>query len=215
MIEKHPIGIFGGTFDPIHYGHTKIAEVLIQSLDLQEMLFIPNKKPMYRKHPAASAEDRLAMVRLATSKNPKFIVNDLELHRPGPTYSIDTITTLRERMPNQPLCLILGTDVFSKMNSWHNWKAIPSLVHLVIINRPKVTLPHEPWLSDLLKEREITDSKKLQSAPGGYIFQHELKPMLISATEIREKLNTGDDVSAEIDPDVLRYIKQHHLYETC
>lgn len=209
---KHPIGILGGTFDPIHYGHTKIAEDLIRVLELQEMLFIPNREPHYREKPIANAKHRLAMVRIATAKNPKFIVNDIEIQRPGPTYSIDTITTLRERIPNQPLCLILGADVFSRMNQWYNWESIPSDVHLVIINRSNTVLPSQPWIQTLLKEREINDSKKLQTKPGGYILRYEIDPLPISATDIRKKLSAGEDVSQQIDPDVLRYIQQHHLY---
>ena len=213
-MDKHPIGLFGGTFDPIHLGHIKIAENLIDALELQAMHFIPNKDPMHRHQPEASAKHRMAMVKIATAKNPKFIVNDVEIRRPGPTYTIDTITNIRKQIPDQPLCLILGKDAFTMMHTWCHWKSIPELVHLVIINRPGVPLSYEPWMKNLLQEREVHDVRKLRSKPGGYILQYEIEPLRISATEIRKKLSKSEDSSEELLPEVLRYIQQHHLYNS-
>lgn len=211
-MNKHPIGLLGGTFDPIHCGHLAIAEKLIDKLDLQEILFIPNKNPMHRDKPDANATHRLAMTRIATARYPKFIVSDVEINRQGPTYSIDTITAIREQIPKQPLCLILGEDVFASMHQWQKWEKIPDLVHLIIINRPGVTHPYDPDIQTLLDTREMHDIAALTHKPGGYIMQHLIDPLSISATEIRKKLKTGEDVSQEVPPEVLRYIKQHHLY---
>jgi len=210
--EKHPIGLFGGTFDPIHKGHIKIAAQLITDLRLHSIQFIPNKDPMYREKPIADAKHRLAMIRIATMRNPQMIVNDIEIQRPGPTYSIDTIINIRQKIPEQPLCLILGKDSFAQMNTWKSWKDIPNLIHLIIINRPDTPLSYEPWMKKLLKAYEICDSRKLCFSPGGYILQYEIEPMLISATEIRRKLKNAEDTSNELSAEVLRYIQQHHLY---
>jgi len=209
---KHPIGLFGGTFDPIHKGHITIAKALIEALELQGMQFIPNKDPMHRNQPIASVEHRLNMVRIATAKNTKFIVNDVEILRPGPTYTIDTLTRIREKIPKQPLCLILGKDVFASMNTWRQWEMIPTLVHLVIINRLGVPLSYEPWMKTLLEEHETDDIRQLCSKPGGYLLQHEIEPLMISATEIRKKLKAHQSVADAVMPEVLRYIEQHNLY---
>lgn len=209
---KHPIGLFGGTFDPIHKGHIKIAEQLMAALELQGMQFIPNKEPMHRDQPAASAEHRLAMVRIATAKNPKFIVNDVEIKRPGPTYTIDTISRIREQIPEQPLCLILGTDVFAKMNTWHEFERIIELVHIVVINRPGVSLSYEPWMKTLIQEHQTSNLQNLCQKPGGYLLQHEIEPLMISATEIRKKIKAKKVINDEVCPEVLRYIQQHRLY---
>ncbi len=214
MIDKHPIGLFGGTFDPIHRGHIKIADELVKKLKLHTMHFIPNKDPIYRQKPTAHAEHRLAMVRIATMQNPQFIVNDVEIYRSGPTYSIDTIKAIREKIPQHPLCLILGKDAFTHMNHWYQWESIPKLVHLVIINRPGVPLSCEPWMESLLKKHEVCDMQKLHLKPGGYILQQDIKPITISATEIRKKLKKGEKNLEDMDPKVLRYIMQHHLYHS-
>ncbi len=211
-IKKHPIGIFGGTFDPIHYGHIHLAEQLIDGLELQGMQFLPNKNPMYRDKPVANAVHRLAMVRLATARYPRFIVNDVEIKREGPTYTIDTVSAIREQIPDQPLCLILGNDVFARMNQWKDWEKIPDLLHLVIINRLAAAPSQEDWMRALLEEREICDIHLLSTQPGGSILQFEIEPLLISATEIRRKIKAGEDVSDNLPPEILRYIDQHHLY---
>ena len=176
------------------------------------MHFIPNKNPIHRQKPVANAKHRLAMVRIATEKYPDFMTNDVEMNRSGPSYTIDTIKNIRKHTPGQPLCFILGQDAFSRMNHWYDWEAIPELVHLVIINRPATPFTDEPWMQTLLADRSIHDIQELRSKPGGYILQQEIQPMAISATEIRRKLKEEKDVSEELFPEVLRYIKQHHLY---
>lgn len=210
--KQAPIGLFGGTFDPIHLGHTHIAEELVSALALESMQFIPNNHPVYRKEPETSAQDRLTMVKLATAKHPKFTVNECEIHRPGPTYTIDTLREIRRDNPKQPICLILGRDVFAKMSTWHEWESLIELVHLISINRPNVQLPMDDWMQNLLKLHEVFDHQQLQIKSSGYILQFEMTPMDISATEIRNKLQRKEDVTQLIHSDVLDYIQQHHLY---
>jgi nicotinate-nucleotide adenylyltransferase len=212
-MNKQLIGLFGGTFDPIHRGHLQIAQELIDTLPLKAIHFIPNKSPTYRDKPEASADHRLAMAQIATAKNPQFIVNDIEMKRTGPTYTIDTITRIHQETPDQPFCLILGNDAFSIMNTWHGWGKIPELVHLIIINRPGITLPNLPWMHDLLEKRNTDNIQNLSSQPGGYVFQHTIKPIAMSATKIRQQLNAGTDLSDQLTPEVISYIRQHHLYQ--
>jgi nicotinate-nucleotide adenylyltransferase len=209
---KHPIGLFGGTFDPIHCGHIKIAENLLKTLNLQSVHFIPNKAPPHRPAPIASADDRFTMVRIATARHPDFIVNDIELARPAPSYTIDTLTTLRSLIPHQPICLIIGIDEFINFNKWYFWEKIPDLVHLVIVNRPGFELPSSDWLEKLLKKRHTQNRKLLGMEPGGSIFFVDMKPIYISATDIRHKIKHNDHISEIISSDVLSYIKEHHLY---
>lgn len=210
---KKPIGLFGGTFDPIHRGHLQIAENLLQELHLHAVHFIPNKQPIHRPQPEASPQHRLAMVRIATAKYSHFIVNDVEINRPGPSYTIDTLRKIRQQIPQQPLCLILGTDAFCQINTWHDWQEIPELCHLVIINRPGAPLNPEHWMKDLFSKRETKNLDDLGKMPSGKIFQYEIFPMNISATEIRNKIKLKQDLTKELPSSVIRYIQQHHLYK--
>ena len=207
-----PIGLLGGTFDPIHVGHLTVAEMLLTELDLQEIQFIPNRQPPHRETPIADPNHRLTMTRLATAYNNRFIVNDLETARPKPSYTSDTLKTLRAQKPNQSLCLILGTDVFALMNQWYRWETILDLAHLIIINRPEYLPPKEPWMQHLLKTRQTNHFDHCVTKIAGKIFFQEINPIPISATTIRNKIATGEDVSQEIPKKVLQYIQKHHLY---
>ena len=210
---KHPVGILGGTFDPIHLGHLYIAKHLLEDLKLQIINFIPSFQTPDRTSTMVSAEHRLAMIRIAIEPYLDFWLNDMEIVRGGISYSYDTLTALRESIPTQPLCLILGEDVFALFNQWKNWQKIPDLTHLVVASRPGSSIPEEKWIKDLLKDRQTHDPKKLGMSPGGHIYLHQFISSAINATDIREKIATGEDTSAELPPGVLKYIKQHHLYE--
>lgn len=214
MTLKHPIGIFGGTFDPVHLGHLKIAEQLLNELKLSTIHLIPNRHPPHRPKPIASPEDRLAMLRIATLHRADLIVNDIEIARPPPSYAIDTLRTLRALIPTQPLCLILGTDAFNSFNQWFKWEDILKYVHIVVINRPgnPISLKQQ-WLHDLMLKHQITHPNHLGETPAGKIYIKEINPIPLSASEIREKISAGEDVSEYLPPKVWHYIQQHHLYK--
>lgn len=131
-----PIGIFGGMFDPIHYGHLRTAFELLQSLDLEEVRFIPCGDPPHRADTFADAAFRLHMVRLATMAEPGFTVDDRELRRQGPSYSVDTLASLRGEFPGRSLCLITGMDAFLGLPGWHRWDEILDFAHIVVAHRP-------------------------------------------------------------------------------
>ena len=141
----NPIGIFGGTFDPIHYGHLRTAFELLQALRLGELRFMPAGNPPHREQPMASAEQRVAMVRAATAGQPGFTVDDRETRREGPSYSVDTLAGLRAEHPTRPLCLIVGMDAFLGLPKWHQWQDILKLAHLVVAHRPGWRAPTAPW----------------------------------------------------------------------
>jgi nicotinate-nucleotide adenylyltransferase len=210
---KHPIGLLGGTFDPIHQGHINIAKHLLQELGLSSIHFIPNKLPPHRPPPHASAEHRLAMVQIATARYRDFVVNDMEIARPAPSYMIDTLRTLRSLIPNQPLCLILGIDQFIHFNQWYLWEKITELAHLVVVNRPDYALPEETWIKELLAHRQIHDTKLLGAEPSGKIFFVCMKPTAVSATEIRKKIKKQESIAQEVPAEILRYIQEHGLYK--
>src|SRR5476651_2279340 len=138
---QQAIGILGGTFDPIHFGHLRMALELYQALDLAEVRLIPCYQPVHRKQPVATPEQRLAMVHKAIDREPALQVDACEIERQGPSYTIDTLITLHERLPNTPLCIFMGIDALLNFPSWHKWEAILQLAHLVVAHRPHYQLP--------------------------------------------------------------------------
>jgi len=209
---QKPIGILGGTFDPLHNAHLAIADYVLKKLNFQEIRFIPCSKPPHRPSPKASAEDRLMMLKLATQNNPQFIVDDRELKRNDLSYSVDTLNSLRQELGQQPFCFILGEDAFAKFNEWKDWKTVLTLTHLIVINRPDTALPDTAWLQNLLKQHQIHNSNLLSSKPAGFIYQLKLPPMTVSATQIRKQLISHQLSLTDLPEAVADYIQKNKLY---
>lgn len=212
LVSKKPIGILGGTFDPIHLGHIEIAKLLLNDLNLHNIHFIPNNASPLREKTIADSQHRLAMVKIAVAPYPQFLANDIEIARPAPSYTIDTVKALRKSIPDQPLCLIMGADVFHHFNEWHQWEKIPEYVHMLVVTRIDHITSQPLWMKEFLKKRQTLDSQDLFTSPSGKIYFHRIKPINISGTDIRRKIAEGKDVSNELPKKVLDYIQQHHLY---
>lgn len=203
------IGILGGTFDPIHYGHLRPAQEAMQKLDLAELCIVPASRPPHRQPPQASAAQRLAMVELAIHGLPGIRVDDRELQRPGLSYTVQTLESFRAELKNTPLCLLIGADQFREFETWHRWKNIPDLAHLVVLNRPGATVGKLP---DWARARECKDPHDLQQTPAGRLAILFVSPQDISATRIRAALAHGESVQGLIPEAVLDYIRKNHLY---
>ena len=188
-----PIGIFGGTFDPIHYGHLRTAFELLQALHLEEVRFVPCGDPPHRGLTFAPAALRLDMVRLATRDEPGFVVDDRELHREGPSYSIDTLASLRAEFPRHSLCLITGMDAFLGLPTWHRWEEILEFAHIVVAHRPGWRAPGDGALGSLLEERRTRSPAELHGSARGLIVVHEVTQLEIASTEIRSLVAGGYD----------------------
>ena len=155
-LDARPIGIFGGTFDPIHLGHLRTGFELLQSLQLSELRWIPVGNPGHREPPLAAAALRLEMVRVAIAGQPGFVLDEREVHRSGVSYTVDTLEELRAEHPARPLCLVLGMDAFLGLTAWRRWSDILTLAHLVVAHRPGWQQPGQGPLRDLLEERGTT-----------------------------------------------------------
>ena len=188
-----PIGIFGGTFDPIHYGHLRTAFELLQALHLEEVRFVPCGDPPHRGLTFAPAALRLDMVRLATRDEPGFVVDDRELHREGLSYSIDTLASLRAEFPRHSLCLITGMDAFLGLPTWHRWEEILDFAHIVVAHRPGWRVPGDGALGSLLEERRTGSPEELHGSTHGLIVVHEVTQLEIASTEIRSLVADGFD----------------------
>lgn len=214
-----PIGIVGGTFDPIHYGHLRLAEELGETLKLPQVRLVPSGTPPHRSAPQVAAEHRLAMVRLAAADNPRFVVDDRETRRAGPGYTYDTLAALRAERGSAPLVLILGADAFLKFATWHRWHELFDLAHIAVAHRPG--FPMERWSERMPQPLAREYAARLMQQPMGTHLQPAggiavipFTALDISATAIRERLRTGASPRYLLPDSVIDYIRQHRLYET-
>jgi nicotinate-nucleotide adenylyltransferase len=188
-----PIGIFGGTFDPIHYGHLRTAFEMLQALAFEQVRFTPAGDPPHRGITFAAAELRLQMVQLATAGQPGFIVDDRELRRDGPSYSIDTLISLREEFPDRSLGLILGMDAFLGLPQWYRWAEILNFAHIIVAHRPGWRAPDYGALGDLLSEHSTHQVNDLHETQHGLIHVHAVTQLEIASTDIRDLVAAGRD----------------------
>lgn len=189
----NPIGIFGGTFDPIHYGHLRTAFELLQALRLAEVKFIPSGDPPHRGSTCASAELRLDMVRVATQGQPGFTVDDCELRRDGPSFTIDTLAAIREEHAGDSLGLIIGMDAFLGLTSWRRWDEILDFAHIVVAHRPGWKAPDIGELGDLIAAHGTHRADDLHDEPHGRVHIHAVTQLEIASTEIRDLIAVGRD----------------------
>ena len=200
-----PIGVFGGTFDPVHYGHLRTAFEMLQALRFHEVRFMPCGDPPHRGETYANAALRLEMVEQAIAGQPGFVADDRELQRAGPSYSVDTLTALREEIQQRPLALMIGMDAFLGLPNWHRWREILKLAHIVIAHRPGWRAPDMGLLGEMLAEHGTHRIDDLHEAEAGHIYIHDVTQLEISSTEIRELIAGGRD-PIFLMPDAVRNV---------
>ena len=213
MYQPHKaIGILGGTFDPIHFGHLRMALELYEALGLANVHLTPCFQPVHRKLPVAAPKQRLAMVECAIAHEPALIADAREIRRKGPSFMIDTILDFRKEMPSTSLCLILGIDAFLGFASWHRWKEILTESHLIIAHRPQYQLPTTGIIADILKERLRQEVSYIHENLAGGILLRPITALDISASDIRKQIAMGRNPRYLLPDDVYNYIKQHGTY---
>lgn len=208
------IGLYGGTFDPIHFGHLRTALDVQQTLGLDQLRFLPCGVPPHRPAPAASPAQRLAMVREAVRDEPGLQVDDRELQRPGPSYMVDTLQSLRDELGATPLGLILGMDAFRALETWHRWQHLLERAHLIVMQRPGAQAPAAGDLAGLVRGHRVTDGAELWARPAGGILFLPVRQLDISATEIRQLLARGQSPRYLLPDGVLELIRAQQLYGT-
>ncbi len=187
-------GLFGGSFDPVHSAHVALARLALTELALDEVRWIPAGQPWQKTRRLTSASDREAMVLLAIEGEPRFVLDRIELRRPGVSYTLDTVRELKADMPGTEWVLILGQDQYATLHTWHGWQELLGLVTLAVANRPDATLEADPQIA-----RELHVSLAL--------------PMMdVSSTELRRRIAAGESIAGLVPDAVARYIEQHGLY---
>jgi len=211
------VGILGGTFDPIHYGHLRLAEEMLELARLGQIRFIPAGTPPHRDTPQVSARHRSAMVKLAIADQPAFVLDDREIDRTTPCYTVDTLRELRAELGAiQPLCLLMGGDEFLQLNAWHEWERLFEQAHIVVGNRPGFTLQERidsaiPALRRHYQQR-LCAADALSLKPAGGITELAIPKLEISATLIRSRVAENRSIRYLLPNAVADYIHQHRLY---
>ena len=207
------IGILGGTFDPIHYGHLRTALDVQQALSLDEVRFIPCGEPPHRNKPLAEPLQRLAMVRAAIAGQEKFTVDDREIRREGPSYMVDTLASLKRDFKDESFCLILGTDAFNGLDQWHQWQRIFDFANIVVMRRPAIDGQrklNKRVFSDV-KHRLLDKEALIKKQNGGLCFV-SVTQLDISGTSIRKQWQQGHDIQFFLPDAVLTLIQQQNIY---
>lgn len=213
--QRQLIGVLGGTFDPIHVGHTRLARQALTALSLDAVVCVPAGQPPHRQAPTASAADRLAMACLAFKNEHGCQVDDAEVFQRGPSWTVKTLERLHQAHPEEALVLILGADAFLGLPTWHEWGGLLELAHIAVANRPGVTLAPStmpPSLAAIWRKAYVEDTGKLRTEKAGHIVSFTITPCEVSATRIRESLRAGRALNGQICPSVENYIREHHLY---
>ncbi len=203
------IGIFGGTFDPVHNGHLRIALDALEMLRLAHLRLIPLAHAVHRDQPETPAELRLAMLSAAVGERPQLVVDDREIRRHGPSYTIDTLRELHTDFPQHTLCLLLGTDAFNGFASWRNPEGILDLANIAVLQRPGHPDTFAPAVRDILEHHHCD-----ALAPGrhGQIVDCPVTQLDIASSDIRQRLAAGRSVDFLLPDAVLQLIRGHRLY---
>lgn len=209
------IGVYGGTFDPVHYGHLRPALEILEDFALSQIRFIPCGQPPHRTPPHATPAQRLLMLQRAIEGVEGFVTDAREIERSGPSYMIDTLRSLQADLPGEPLCLILGMDAFAAFHTWHDWQGILGLCNLLVMHRPEfepVQVIKSPALKQLLAENQVqTQSAFSEHFPGKLIF-HPVTQLDISSSRIRELVKQQGQLRFLLPDSVIDVIEQQGIY---
>ncbi|MEW6037881.1 MAG: nicotinate-nucleotide adenylyltransferase [Pseudomonadota bacterium] len=207
------IGIYGGTFDPVHYGHLRAALEVREALGLRELRFLPCRQPPHRPPPVADAQIRLRMLEIALADaDGGFVLDTRELERSGPSYMVDTLSSIRKEIGDEPLCLILGSDAFLALPAWHRWRRLFALAHVVVLQRPDYDIEYAEDLEHCVEERQVADPAQLAAQPDGMIYFVEVTQLAIASTSIRRTLREGRSAKYLLPDAVLELIRRESLY---
>ncbi len=209
------IGVYGGTFDPVHFGHLRPAVDVKEDLGLEQIRFIPCGQPPHRQQTVADASQRLAMLHLALDPYPDLVVDDCEINRPGPSYMIDTLADLKQQITDKTFSLIIGMDAFAEFDKWKNWQEIFILVNIIVTHRPTFVFGGSQ-INEMLKSevisRSVKNSSELAKNDSGSILFYPVTQLDISSTLIRENVQQNKDNRFLMPDDVMNYIQQEKIY---
>ncbi|MFZ2724899.1 MAG: nicotinate-nucleotide adenylyltransferase [Methylococcaceae bacterium] len=209
------VGIFGGTFDPIHYGHLRSALEVQAIFELQQVRLIPCANPPHRELPMTPANLRADMVELAIASSPQLLCDRRELQRTGASYTLETLQSLRHELGETTLLLFIGNDAFAHLTRWYRWRELFAYAHIIVLTRPETeSITDFGDESDFFANRRASSINELSKTQAGLLWFQAVTPLAISATAIRQLIASGNRPQFLLPDAVLDYIKQHRLYQT-
>jgi nicotinate-nucleotide adenylyltransferase len=214
MTVNRLIGLLGGTFDPVHYGHLQPARLAKQQLGFDELRLLPCHQPVHRHPPVASPQQRVAMLKLALQEFAELSLDTRELDRDGLSYSFDTLSALRAELPHATFCWMLGFDAFQEFHQWYRWRQVLNLTHLLVVRRPGYKTDLSAELADLLSRRQVNDSQVLRQSPAGAIVILELNAPDISASGLRVRLANSESIDGLVPGPVRDWLNKNPVYST-
>ena len=204
------IGLFGGTFDPVHFGHLRPALEMAEYYGLDTLYLLPNHRPQHRDKPQANTEQRIQMLRHAVRAVPRLAVDSREAERDVPTYTIDTLLAVRNENPSATLLFFMGMDAFALFDAWHRWEDILTVANLVVIDRPGHVLSE--FADSLIKRQTRAVGDKIETGSCGVIERQEVTQLSISATNVRLRVSKGQNIRFLLPESVRKYILEQRLY---
>ncbi len=212
------IGLFGGTFNPIHFGHLRPAIDVVDTLNLSELIFIPCGVPPHRDKPEVASDIRFELIQTAIQNEARLKVDDCEIRRKGLSYTVDTLIAYRQERGDEAICLIIGKDAFLELHTWHDWRKLLQLAHLIVLHRPGYDIHDDPkrippTLFALMQERVTKSVPTLHENTSGYINFQTVTQLNISSTRIRELVRLGKNISFLLPESVKQKIGKLNLYK--
>jgi len=206
------IGILGGTFDPVHFGHLRPALDVRQALGLDEIRLLPCHAPPHRPQPLASTQQRTLMLQAAIKGVDGLVIDEREFEREGLSYTLDTLQSLHKDLPGKTLCLLVGMDAFRGLPTWHRWHELLNYCHIVVMTRPKAKFPETGELAEYIQLHRARDAAMLRTQATGLLWFQEVTQLEISATRLRGLLAAGEQADFLLPAEVLDLIHIQGLY---
>jgi nicotinate-nucleotide adenylyltransferase len=208
------IAVMGGSFDPVHIGHLRVAIEARDHLQVDQLRLIPCGQPPHRDKSIATAAQRLHMLELAVADEQALMVDDREIRKNRLSYSVDTLTDLRAESGQQPICLIIGADAYQQLNTWHQWKRLFDLAHLVVVQRPGYTITTSSNVAEYTAQRSTENPEQLTKQSAGSVYFLQIPALEISSTRIRTLVSEGKSIRYLVPDSVNRWMQQHRVYQT-
>ncbi len=208
------IAVMGGSFDPVHVGHLRVAIEVRDQLHVDQLRLIPCGQPPHRDKSIATAAQRLQMLTLAVADERALMVDDREIRQNRLSYTVDTLTDLRAESGRQPICLIIGADAYQQLNSWHQWKQLFDLAHLIVVQRPGYAVTTSTEVTEYTTQRCIENPQQLTKQSAGSIYFLQIPPLEISSTRIRVLVSEGKSIRYLVPDSVNRWMQEQGIYQS-